>query len=82
MTGRPVVSAPTDETARKLQCINDYRMFRFGDVILGERPTSISEDDLNFYWHDVNDDNGFAKSNYLTLPKYAFAARREARDDG
>lgn len=60
------------EPKRTLRCIRDYRGIRFGDVISGERPTSISDDALNFYWHDVNDDNGYAKSNYMTLPKYAF----------
>ena len=59
-----------------LRCINHYRMFLFGDVIQGKRPSSISEDELNFYWHDVNDDNGWAKSNYMTLPKYAFAKEK------
>lgn len=56
---------------RRLRCVSDYRWFQFGDIFDWR---SVGEDDLNFYLHGFNDDNGFAKSNYLVLPKYAFVA--------
>lgn len=68
----------TDVRPVTLRCVDDYRMFQFGERITGRRPGSISEDDLNYYWHDVNDDNGYALSNYLTLPKYAFVKEAQA----
>lgn len=62
-----------DDNVTMLRCIREYRFYEAGEVLYCR---SLSEDDLNFYWHDVNDDNGWAKSNYMTLPKYAFIRER------
>ena len=58
-----------DRNTTALRCVSDYRFFQAGEVLYCR---SLGEDDINFYWHDVNDDNGWAQSNYMTLPKFAF----------